>query len=68
MRYWKTASILSALTLSVLACRPVLTIGWAEVAIVGGLFLLLAAPFLIRVMRFIIRLQDERESGGEGGE
>lgn len=37
------------------ACRPVMTIGWGEIAIILVLVLLLIGPILWRVIRFIAR-------------
>jgi hypothetical protein len=51
------------LLLSTLACRPVITIGWWEIALIGGLIVLLAAPLLIRMLRLLAGL--ERESDRE---
>lgn len=58
-----------ALVLSTLACRPVITVGWLELALIGGLILLLAAPLLIRAARFLVRMDDRRGTGkDESGE
>lgn len=61
---WKTAAAL--LVITALACRPVLTVGWGEILIIGGLLLFVLAPLLLRVGRFFIRLQDQKKSRDEG--
>jgi len=54
-----------AVGLAALACRPVITIGWAEIAIIAGVFVLLLAPFLVRVVRFLTRLEDKSSTEEE---
>jgi 1,4-dihydroxy-2-naphthoate octaprenyltransferase len=50
-----------ALMLSSMACRPVIAIGWTELAIIIGIIFLLFAPFLLRLFRFFTRNQDAPE-------
>jgi membrane protein implicated in regulation of membrane protease activity len=45
---------------SMLACRPVITIGWTELAIIALIILVLFAPLLWRLFRFLTR---EKDSG-----
>jgi hypothetical protein len=61
---WKTAAAI--LLLATLACRPVLTVGWGEILLIGGVLLFVLAPLLLRVGRFLIRLQDQKKSQDEG--
>jgi hypothetical protein len=61
---WKTGAAL--LLLATLACRPVLTVGWGEILLIGGVLLFVLAPLLLRVGRFLIRLQDQKKSRDEG--
>jgi hypothetical protein len=56
------------LLLSITACRPVITIGWWEIALIGGLIVLLAAPLLIRILRLFARLEGESERESETSE
>ena len=42
-----------------LACRPVMTIGWGEIAIILVLVLLLIGPMLWRLFRFMARSREE---------
>ena len=54
--------LLSLITISLIvsqsACRPVMTIGWGEIAIILVLVLLLVGPMLWRVFRFIARSRE----------
>lgn len=56
-----------AVILSTLACRPVITVGWWEMALIGGLILLLAAPLLIRILRFFSRMDSQSRSDSDSG-
>jgi len=47
-----------SLVVSLAACRPVLAIGWGEIAIILVLVLLLVGPMLWRVFRFITRSRE----------
>jgi hypothetical protein len=44
------------------ACRPVMTIGWGEIAIILVLVLLLIGPMLWRLFRFIARWRQEHHN------
>ncbi len=57
---WITAA--AFLLLATLACRPVLTVGWGEILLIGGVLLFVLAPLLLRVGRFLIRLQDQKNT------
>jgi hypothetical protein len=54
-----------SLGFSVMACRPVLTVGWGEVLLVSGVILLVFTPLVIRVLRNFRKVgrdQDQEES------
>ncbi|GAB4416893.1 MAG: hypothetical protein Kow002_03050 [Anaerolineales bacterium] len=55
-----------ALPLSLLACRPVIAIGWGELVMLAVIMLFLAWPLLVRVYRVINRMQQEKEDEKEG--
>ena len=55
-RYWSTASGL--LLLSILACRPVITVGWQEIGILLVLFLVIAGPVLFRLYKRVNEFQN----------
>ncbi len=44
------------------ACRPVMTIGWGEIAIILVLVLLLIGPMLWRLFRFFARSREENHN------
>jgi Flp pilus assembly protein TadB len=48
-----------ALILATLACRPVVTIGWGELLLVGLLAVLVLGPLLIRFFRQARRQDNE---------
>lgn len=48
---------LAVLISSLLACRPIIAIGWTEIIIIVVLILVLLGPFLFRVYRFIDKVQ-----------
>jgi hypothetical protein len=52
---------LITLLLTTLACRPVITVGWQEIAIVGAVILLLIGPPLFRLYRRVVEFQRWRE-------
>ena len=54
--YWSTASGL--LLLSILACRPVITVGWQEIGILLVLFLVIAGPVLFRLYKRVNEFQN----------
>ena len=51
----------AALVISTWACRPVLTVGWTEVLILGAVILFAISPLLVRLFRFYIRLKEGQE-------
>ena len=56
---YKTDSIsfsLIFLFLSLLACRPIIAIGWTEIIIILVLVAVLMGPLLFRIYRFIDRI------------
>lgn len=44
------------------ACRPVMTIGWGEIAIILILVMFLVGPMLWRLFRFIARSREENHN------
>jgi hypothetical protein len=48
---------LTTLLLATLACRPVITVGWQEIAIVGAIILILIGPPLFRLYRRVVEFQ-----------
>jgi hypothetical protein len=46
---------------SVLACRPVVTIGWSEILLIGGLFFVVIGIPLFRLYRKWVAFQLENE-------
>ncbi len=52
---------LTTLLLTTLACRPVITVGWQEIAIVGAAILILIGPPLFRLYRRVVEFQLWRE-------
>jgi hypothetical protein len=51
--------------LSTLACRPVLTIGWQEIAILFVLLLVLTGPVLFRLYKRIDEFQNWKKRKGD---
>jgi hypothetical protein len=45
------------LSLSVLACRPVITVGWSEIAILFVIAAVVVGPLLFRLYRLLSRFQ-----------
>jgi len=43
------------------ACRPIITVGWAEILILAGVILFALAPFLLRVYRAYLGIEDDSE-------
>lgn len=50
----------AAIILSLLSCRPVVTVGWWEIIIVGGLFLIVLGVPLLRLYRRWIEFRQEK--------
>ena len=57
----KSSFPLTTLLLTTLACRPVITVGWQEIAIVGAVMLILIGPPLFRLYRRVVEFQLWRE-------
>ena len=53
---------LTALMLSVLACRPVLAIGWPELIILVVLIGILLGPLIFRLYRFLDKVKKVSQS------
>lgn len=51
------------LLLASLACRPVITIGWGEILLIGLVAVLVLGPLLIRIIRGAGRKRDQEERG-----
>ncbi len=43
------------------ACRPIITVGWAEILILAGIILFAIAPFLLRAYRAYLGIKDDSE-------
>ena len=55
-----------ALVISLLACRPVVTVGWGEILILTGVLLFVLAPLILRVVRLLNKDQgDEKKPPGD---
>jgi hypothetical protein len=61
----KLQAAVIALGLSLLACQPVLTVGWGEILIVSVVILLVVAPLAIRVLRVFQNKQKEQDLNEE---
>ena len=48
---------LSALILSLLACRPIIAIGWTEIIIIFVLVAILLGPLMFRLYRFLDKVR-----------
>jgi uncharacterized membrane protein (Fun14 family) len=59
--YWRGLIGVALLSLSVLACRPVITVGWSEIAILFVIALFVAGPLLFRLYRILARFQKSEE-------
>lgn len=55
MDNYRFAGMLASLVAASVACRPVLTIGWTELAIIVIILVVLFAPLLLRLVRIFIR-------------
>ncbi|MEA3349655.1 MAG: hypothetical protein U9Q82_03430 [Chloroflexota bacterium] len=58
----KLRLLITVLWIISLACRPVITVGWWEMAIVGLLVALLAAPPLLRLYRRLVEFKRWRKN------
>ncbi|MFO8036052.1 MAG: hypothetical protein R6U57_05450 [Anaerolineales bacterium] len=50
-----------ALAGSMLACRPVVTVGWSEILILALIILIAIFPLLVKIFRFYLRLEERKE-------
>lgn len=41
------------------ACRPIITVGWAEILILAGVISFAIAPFLLRAYRAYLGIEDD---------
>ncbi|MGB2962714.1 MAG: hypothetical protein WBB69_01875 [Anaerolineales bacterium] len=65
---FKNGTRLSAgvLVISLLACRPVVTVGWGEILVLAGVLLFILAPLVLRVVRLFKKDQgDEKKPRGD---
>jgi hypothetical protein len=62
--YWRELTGVALLSLSVLACRPVVTVGWSELAILFVIVLFVVGPLLFRLYRILARSQKPEEREG----
>ncbi len=53
---------LSALILSLLACRPIIAIGWPELIILVVLVGILLGPLMFRIYRFLDKVRKVSQS------
>jgi hypothetical protein len=52
---YRFAGMLASLIIASAACRPIVTIGWTELAIIAIILILLFTPLLLRLVRIFIR-------------
>jgi hypothetical protein len=64
-RAYHALQALSTLFLASLACRPVITIGWGEILLIGLVVVLVLGPLLIRIMRGGGRMRGQDKSRDE---
>jgi len=55
---WNAASFIIILLLSMLACRPVITVGWQEIGILVLILAVLMGPALYRLWRRLDEFQN----------
>jgi len=58
----KNYLFVTALLISSLACRPVLTIGWTEILIIIGLLVLLLGPALFKIYQRMDEFRNWKKS------
>jgi hypothetical protein len=54
---------MSALIMAALACRPVIALGYQEMAILIFIAIILLGPLLFRIYRALQRIRDEKDKG-----
>jgi hypothetical protein len=57
----KSMSLVMAL-LSLLACRPIIAIGWPELTLLVVLIVILLGPLLFKLYRFLDKIQKASQS------
>ena len=60
-QYRRALIAMSAWMLATLACRPVIAIGYQELALLILVAVILIGPLLFRIYRVLLRIRDERE-------
>lgn len=55
--------ILASLWAASFACRPIITVGWAEILILAGIIVFAISPFLLKVYRAYLGVEDEPPDG-----
>ena len=56
---------IAVLLMTQLSCRPVVAIGWQELAILLVIAALVVGPLLFRLYRLLARFQEFRDTEGE---
>ena len=62
MKHFPKFAGLVALLLGLLACEPVIAIGWPELLILLGLIAVLLGPLMFRIYRFLDKVQKAARS------
>lgn len=44
---------------SIFGCRPVIAVGWSEILILGLIIAFVLSPWLVKVLRFYLRNQEQ---------
>lgn len=52
----------------VFGCRPVIAVGWSEILILGLIIAFVLSPWLVKVLRFYLRNQEQDKDRGEDSE
>jgi hypothetical protein len=63
--YYQGLIAVALLSMSVLACRPVITVGWSELAILFVIAVIIVGPLLFRLYRLLAGFQRSKDSAGE---
>lgn len=59
--YQRIVSALALLALSILACRPVMTVGWTEIFILVVLVAFLFGPLLFRIFAWFQKYRSDQQ-------
>jgi hypothetical protein len=62
-RYARGLMVCSSLLIAAIACRPVVAIGYQELAILILIAVVLLGPLLFRIYRVVQRIRDEKDKG-----